>query len=57
MNRSDTNAMLTQLAEEKVIGKDIANLMRVDALDTTKDIDFTPYYHGSTFVPLVLMES
>jgi hypothetical protein len=51
-NRPDINALLTTLAEKKVISKYTAQCRRTAALELTKDMDFTKYTKGATYVPL-----
>ena len=50
-NRPDINAFLTQLVKDKKISSFVAEGRRKEAVESTKDIDFIPYFYGSTFVP------
>lgn len=51
LQRADSNALLNQLVEEKIISKFTANGKRDFALTTYSDFNFSKYYHGATFVP------
>lgn len=50
--RPDTNAFLTQLVVDKVIGSCIAQSKRKEAEEYGKDLDIKKYIRGATYVPL-----
>ena len=57
MNRADINHLLTQLANEKLISKIIANDKRKLAQRLYSTFDFEAYKYGATYVPMkVAME-
>ena len=53
INRPDINALLNQLVEERIISKVTANGKRNYAASPFDDFDFSKYYVGATYVPLL----